>query len=254
MLHTACPTHPAQTSRDACHRCGTYACDLCLAPGSRRESLCLSCERAVAEQNKRPIETSARALRVLLGSYAALELLTAAVQWFGRGQRFAGRPEEVAHSPLLILHGFLMLGAFPLFLLAGVTWCVWFRRANGSLQKREMALEFGPNAWGWFFVPFANLYAPYRSIVELYTRATNSVVAPRVFVVWWSLWLLRAVSTWAQVASRELSIFGALGALVAMAAAVTAAMVVKEVTRALAGPPPGPELAEFAPALGSDFA
>jgi hypothetical protein len=60
--------------------------------------------------------------------------------------------------------------------------------ANRALRARSMSLEHGPNAWGWYFAPIANLYLPYKALAEVVRHATGRVHASPL-VVWWTLWL-----------------------------------------------------------------
>ena len=55
-------------------------------------------------------------------------------------------------------------------------------------------MEFGPDAWGWFFAPFANLFKPYQAIRELWFRASDWAQRPDVLPVWWGVWLISGLT------------------------------------------------------------
>lgn len=51
---------------------------------------------------------------------------------------------------------------------------------------------------GWYFIPFANLVMPYRSLRETYKASFNiedwqDIRIPFVFPIWWTTWLLSSV-------------------------------------------------------------
>ena len=252
MSNTACPTHPQEAAQDACARCGSYTCNLCLAPGLRVNTLCTRCEAVLAEQSRAPIGSIGRFLRWTLVAYAVSSMAALVIH------ALATPPtqEELVTQPgpIYLLGGLMEMTGGLLIVVAAISWCVWFRRANRSLHARAMQLGFGPNAWAWFFVPFACLYVPYLSITELYTRATNHPVAPRVFPIWWGLWLLDSLLSTSLFAIEAGSAVLAVAGLLSAAGALAASQVVKNTTAALAAPPPGPEAVESNVAWTPDLA
>lgn len=85
---------------------------------------------------------------------------------------------------------------------AAVGYCVWIHRAARNLRAlgRER-LVFTPG-WciGWFFVPIANLYKPYRAVAELWQASDpdlgsdrdswGTASLPSVLGPWWGFWIL----------------------------------------------------------------
>ena len=74
---------------------------------------------------------------------------------------------------------------------SGILFCVFMHRTNKNLTALGMGLEFGPNAWGWFFCPVLSLWKPYQAVAELWRKgAPEQYVMPRVFSVWWGTWIV----------------------------------------------------------------
>lgn len=73
--------------------------------------------------------------------------------------------------------GMLELG---LILATGVAWLVWQHRAHANLWALEVpGLRFTPGwAVGWWFIPFASLWMPYRAVSELW-RASEVTLPQR---------------------------------------------------------------------------
>jgi hypothetical protein len=107
-------------------------------------------------------------------------LLSSAVMMFAAGSQALG--VSWARMPNLRPVG------LALDLVPGVAFIVWFRRANRALAERKFDLEFGPNAWVWNYVPFANLLLPYRVLHDIYERVV--VDAGFALPAWWGLKLL----------------------------------------------------------------
>jgi hypothetical protein len=59
-----------------------------------------------------------------------------------------------------------------LFLSTVVVWCVWQNRTSKNVRALgAVYMQYGPNAWGWFFCPFINLWRPMQVIGELWNAA-----------------------------------------------------------------------------------
>lgn len=108
-------------------------------------------------------------------------------------------PEVTANDARI---GNLAILAFVLLIATGVVWFLW--QARTSKNARALGaefMEFGPNAWGWFFCPVVNLWRPLNVISELW-RVTapeqgkarergdfSPLVAPSWFMGWWLPWI-----------------------------------------------------------------
>ncbi|PZO78918.1 MAG: hypothetical protein DI629_10945 [Mesorhizobium amorphae] len=83
-----------------------------------------------------------------------------------------------------------------LTLVVVVTAAIWIRRANMAARALgAQNLRFTPNwAIGWYFVPLANLFMPFRAMAEIW-RASGGApdwkneALPSFFAGWWGFWL-----------------------------------------------------------------
>jgi hypothetical protein len=160
-----------------------------------------------------------------------------------------------------------------------VVWLVWQHRSQSNLFAAAMpGLAYTPGwAVGWWFVPVADLFMPYRTVRELWSRSGASARRSPVGL-WWSLYigaaLLSAGAALGQVLSGTRSggvltvsltavadarTIDAAAAVVRIVAAIVAVRMVSEIDRAeqgiraLAGPvsmPPAPGVQPPRPDLG----
>lgn len=90
------------------------------------------------------------------------------------------------------------------FIISGVTFIQWFRRAyfNLHLKVNHLSHTEGWAAGSWF-VPIINLYRPYRIMKELY-KETNELLIKKGLSVsgsltssalgfWWTFWILSSI-------------------------------------------------------------
>ena len=112
------------------------------------------------------------------------------------------------------------------------------------LRSLGASLKHGPNGWGWFFVPCANLFMPYRAVVELYTAGRPGAPTPGLFPLWWATWLISnfianietRMSLSDDVSTVRSSIYVSMvSSIAALAAAFVARKVVLAVYEALEG-------------------
>jgi hypothetical protein len=87
--------------------------------------------------------------------------------------------------------GILALIWMTAFLATTVVTLMWTYRANANLRvTREWPGQFTPGwAVGWYFVPIAAFWMPYRMMKDLWTRSSEDLEVPvRIpwyFLVWW---------------------------------------------------------------------
>jgi hypothetical protein len=119
----------------------------------------------------------------VLSSALQLQLLS---QSFTREQGNANDMREVAVGGLNVLFMLVTIVIFG-------RWIVLAHRNLPALGARY--LEITPGwAVGWFFVPFVNLWFPYKAMRFLW-RASHSAHKPElqdstwVLPVWWTLWI-----------------------------------------------------------------
>lgn len=89
------------------------------------------------------------------------------------------------------------------FLISGITFIQWFRRAYFNLHLRVDNLKFGEGwAAGSWFTPIISIYRPFQIMKELYEK-TNELRLSRegeegsktnysnfTLAIWWTLWLI----------------------------------------------------------------
>jgi hypothetical protein len=83
-----------------------------------------------------------------------------------------------------------------LFLVTVVVWCVWQHHAQRTLVRlTHGSARFTPGwAVGWWFVPFANLVLPFRTVHELWWSSRAAAGAPAraqawLVPAWWVAWV-----------------------------------------------------------------
>jgi len=92
---------------------------------------------------------------------------------------------------------------FIAYLISGVTFILWFRRAYFNLHQKVNYLQFSEGwAAGSWFVPIVNLYRPYRIMKEIYIETkelfTKNGLSEKVDYStnslgwWWTLWIISA--------------------------------------------------------------
>jgi hypothetical protein len=149
-------------------------------------------------------------------------------------------------------------GLLLLIATAGV-WCSWQFHAHGNLVRRHVeGLRHTPGwAVGWWFVPLANLWKPYRAMSEL-ARASASPESwrdarpPRILFPWWVAWIAgtsitRIVASqggpMTEEAARRLDLALVSASVCSILAAILACAIVWSITLAQE------EMAEAAPPL-----
>lgn len=99
---------------------------------------------------------------------------------------------------------FMGIVTFCVFIISGITFIQWFRRAYYNLQERVNYLEFSEGwAAGSWFVPIVCLYKPYHMMLELYRKTDdyldekkikiNTAFSTRFIGTWWALWILNSL-------------------------------------------------------------
>jgi Domain of unknown function (DUF4328) len=90
-----------------------------------------------------------------------------------------------------------------IYLTTVVLFSMWIHRAYRNLPALGASrLEYTPGwAVGWFFVPFANLFYPYRVVKEIWIKSDpevddteaslwQSASAPPLLAWWWAAWII----------------------------------------------------------------
>lgn len=93
----------------------------------------------------------------------------------------------------------VMFAQLVLLLVTGVAWLRWQHRAHKDLitHLRSAPLSFSP-PWGvgYWFIPFANLWLPFRAMRELWTASdpdrNRAHCVPAWLWLWWISWVAAA--------------------------------------------------------------
>ncbi|HEX5938576.1 MAG TPA: DUF4328 domain-containing protein [Actinomycetota bacterium] len=162
-------------------------------------------------------------------------------------------------------------------ILTGIVWVVWQHRSQSNLRaigRRDLTYTPGW-AVGWWLIPIANLWMPFKTVRELWKASgrerewSRSATWP-VLGWWWAAWLAQAVV--GRIAAAMLneaesvaavatgSRFALLTVLLTIAAAVFAIVVVRSIVARQEGleatgvdadpPPPRPDTANRSGASG----
>jgi hypothetical protein len=91
----------------------------------------------------------------------------------------------------------IAFSSIGIFIITGIFFLIWIYRANLNCRgftTQEMEYTSGWSV-GWFFIPFANLYKPYRAMKEIWNISENpndwkNQNGSGLLVFWWTLWLL----------------------------------------------------------------
>jgi hypothetical protein len=163
-----------------------------------------------------PNDQLATALRWVIGISLALSAInivstSMTLDLFGRMQ--GGGAWSMAEAEANDLRAGLLALAYALTILtAGILWFVWQNRTSKNARALGAeGMEYGPNAWGWFFCPIFNLWRPLAVIRELWqATAPNEDLSdtlstwkraptPEWLVLWWGAWVLGGVLSQASV-------------------------------------------------------
>ena len=120
------------------------------------------------------------------GLYALTQLLslvTHAIQTTAPGDAL-----NDVESPVFLAYMAGLLAATILLVISGIIYLCWKFRAASNARTLDPLLAVSPGmAVGGYFIPFANLFIPYRAMASIarITRAGEGLVGP-----WWALHLI----------------------------------------------------------------
>jgi hypothetical protein len=96
------------------------------------------------------------------------------------------------------------------FVISGVTFIQWFRRAYFNLHQKTDCLTYSEGwAAGSWFVPIVSLYRPYQIMKDLYKETEELLSEKQIDVtnyttkylgIWWTLWVINSFV--GQIVSR----------------------------------------------------
>jgi len=113
------------------------------------------------------------------GNYESIEIINKYAEDNDQRQSYI----KICHLICLIISGILSLN--------------WIYTANKNLQNHFNNMKYTPG-WsvGWYFIPFFNLWKPFKAMKEIYEKSHNlnkiSVIPLSVLRVWWFLWIFNS--------------------------------------------------------------
>jgi hypothetical protein len=134
------------------------------------------------------------------------------------------------------------------YLVSGIVFIQWFRRAYFNLHLRSSHLLY-TDGWaaGSWFIPFLNLFRPFQIMKELYVETarifskkglSEEVSSTKFLGWWWALWLINntvaqyefRTSLKAEIAAElsNVTIAGMIGNLISIPLAIITVKVVKD--------------------------
>jgi hypothetical protein len=175
-----CPNHPTKAAVGTCERCGRYVCAEC--QGS--EKLCPECRRqrlASLPPSAPRAKVAARFFELTLVSEALALLINLWV---------IASPEENALRAGI--EGIVALGALAIFIGTVVTYLRWLHLTVRQVNALGVDVGVTPGwAVGYWFVPFANLVRPYRTVRNIVSElGGESLVASLGVGWWWATWII----------------------------------------------------------------
>jgi len=90
----------------------------------------------------------------------------------------------------------LGIGAFVVYVLSVIFVCLWTFRAMKNLHTvKSRVVEVSPGwAVGWYFIPFANLWMPFKGMSQIWHGSHDQagMASPGAAGLnwWWALWII----------------------------------------------------------------
>lgn len=185
------------------------------------------------------LQWRAAALRILLPAFVVTRLVVAFCD-------ASGLLKESATGDAADIAGVMALLFLIVFPACAVLTAMWLHKANANLRAAGIDMAFTPNgAWGWYFVPIANLFKPYQAMREIWNeshRTPDSFAGdgPTLLNVWWGCWVIGNILSNLSFRMSSLApegsfvVVNAVEAVVICAAALLLLRIVRNVTAAQA--------------------
>ncbi len=146
---------------------------------------------------------------LLLGANAFLALVATGSGWMDIEMLSKYQtPDQMIESGEWIGAGIravlVAIPSFIVWLLTVICFCIWAVRSSKNARSLgAQGMEVSPGwAAGWFFVPIANLFMPFKAVSEIWkasdpeagadpTAWKNAAAAP--VALWWTLWIVSGI-------------------------------------------------------------
>lgn len=154
---------------------------------------------------------------------------------------------RTASRPVLATSLAIALVQLAAALLCVIISAMWLHRASANLAARGVAMRHSPGgAWGWYFLPIANLFKPLGAMKEIWSESfgrDESFAGPTdpLLVRWWTSWIIGnvALSMSARIdalgSASIATVLDGVGVIALFAAGLFFARIVAAVTRAQGG-------------------
>ena len=151
----------------------------------------------------RPANTLVMLLSVMFIGYTVLALMAAGSDFMEiELLSTASISNTVSDSEIgasELRQGFIALLRLGLLMTLMIVFCCWIYRANANARALGADdMNFTPG-WsvGWFFVPFMNLFKPFKVMKEIWQASSPNIkeswqvqTVSALVPAWWALWLL----------------------------------------------------------------
>jgi hypothetical protein len=192
----------------------------------------------MGQTNLDALRWRAGALTLLLPAFVVLRF---AFAYFEASGQFV----ETADDSSMVAVAVALLFVLSFFACVVVT-AMWLHQANSNLHAAGIEMAFSPSwAWGWYFIPFANLFKPFQAMREIWneshrTRDTFAGYEDALMRTWWGCWIVGNILS--NVTSRlgsiapgsSFEIVNLLEAVMLSVAALLLLRIVRQVTAAQA--------------------
>ena len=154
---------------------------------------------------------------------------------------------QTASRPVLATSLAIALIQLASALLCVIISAMWLHRASANLAARGIAMQYSPGgAWGWYFLPIANLFKPLGAMKEIWAESFGrddsfAGSTDPLLARWWTSWIVGNVAL--SMSARIEAIGGAsaaavldiVGVIALFVAGFCFARIVDAVTRAQGG-------------------
>lgn len=237
--------------------------------------------------NSRPYvsaHTRARVVTVLLIVGAVISLLTIPSHILDMYVHPLTEDQEISDNPAgflaLALTGLLGLATFAVYIATVIVFLMWlYRVSNNVVAFGKRTLNSPGWAVGSFFVPIMNLFVPYQSVKDIWSKSeptgadltSYSFSPPGYFPLWWGFWIASNIASniYFRLSLDEgtpvegTALVGILSEVLSIVAALAAVQVVREIDRrqeerartlqaAYLTPPPPPVFVQNEPQPAED--
>jgi hypothetical protein len=153
-------------------------------------------------ENLRPNKQRAKTAIILICIVMVLDVVSLLSSYFQyrllQGNEDILREAASANDTREMIIGFIYGVAF---LISGITFIQWFRRAYYNLHLKVDNLKFGEGwAAGCWFTPIISIYRPYQIMKELNQKTSELLIkngdestanfSTTLLGIWWALWII----------------------------------------------------------------